>query len=163
VSRITTFAIGFALGAICGAALMLSAAPGEAKSPKPVAEAPAPRLLLSDPRGCDATLLTTLAGRVLSLAVGSAHASDIVPTRDDSKFLLEIRFLPRDKVIDQCRAHGVWARMPGPRDMVGCALFYQDREPKQCVVIVPEPKYVDDQNTLALGHEILHCARGRYH
>jgi hypothetical protein len=32
-----------------------------------------------------------------------------------------------------------------------------------CVIYVPRPKYVDDQATLSLGHEILHGTHGDFH
>lgn len=32
-----------------------------------------------------------------------------------------------------------------------------------CLLFVQRPESVDDRNTLALGHELLHCLAGQYH
>ena len=34
---------------------------------------------------------------------------------------------------------------------------------EKCEVHFIEPRFTDDQNTLTLGHEVLHCIRGSYH
>ena len=46
----------------------------------------------------------------------------------------------------------------------GCALFmrYQNGT-SDCEVNIVQPKYVDDEHTLTLGHEVLHCVYGLYH
>jgi len=33
----------------------------------------------------------------------------------------------------------------------------------ECEIHVVEPKYVDDEETVTLGHELLHCLYGSYH
>lgn len=32
-----------------------------------------------------------------------------------------------------------------------------------CEIFIVRPKNIDDENTLTLGHEVLHCLYGRYH
>ena len=92
----------------------------------------------------------------------TAHAETVVPTRDDSTFSLEIRFMSRSAALEACKNLGAWSgSQPRGNATVGCNLFYPDSH--RCVVIVPEPTEVDDIATTVLGHEVLHCARGRYH
>jgi hypothetical protein len=83
------------------------------------------------------------------------------PTRDDPKFSLEVKFMSRRAAIEECARLGAWRDGKMPKREGGCALFYLDRQ--HCVVIAPEIQDVDDAATAVLGHEVAHCALGRYH
>lgn len=89
----------------------------------------------------------------------------IKPAREMDTFTLRVVMLERDKVAKTCVALGAWpAEVAGKaikhRDL-GCAVTRVDA--KDCTVYVPRPLYVDDEATTVLGHEVLHCALGRYH
>ena len=46
----------------------------------------------------------------------------------------------------------------------GCALFmHRPNGTSDCEVHIVHPSYVDDEETLTLGHEVLHCVYGLYH
>ena len=40
---------------------------------------------------------------------------------------------------------------------------WDKEEPYQCEIHIKPPKYVDDDDTLTLGHELAHCLYGSYH
>lgn len=60
-----------------------------------------------------------------------------------------------------------------PHSRYGFAIWYEWRdadgnlvekdEEKVCEIHILEPKYIDDEATLTLGHEMLHCLYGSYH
>ncbi len=87
--------------------------------------------------------------------------TDWHPTRDNPRFSLEIRFMSKRAAIEECARRGAWKDGRTPTREGGCALFYLDRD--HCLVIVPEIEDTDDQATAVLGHEVAHCAKGRYH
>src|SRR4051812_10294845 len=90
--------------------------------------------------------------------------ADWQPTRDTRDFTLEVRILSRRQAVEECSRLGAWPAGVLPKREGGCALFYPDRQPvPHCVVIVPEPGDTDDAATLVLGHEVMHCVKGRYH
>lgn len=49
----------------------------------------------------------------------------------------------------------------GISDHLGFAIW--SPQDHKCEVHFIEPKFIDDNNTLTLGHEVLHCIRGSYH
>lgn len=56
--------------------------------------------------------------------------------------------------------HG-FALWPEWRDVDGNAV--NDGGKWTCDVHILEPKYIDDERTLTLGHEMVHCIYGSYH
>lgn len=56
-----------------------------------------------------------------------------------------------------------------PTGLEGFAVWYEwkNQEPEnaehECIIHTVEPRRVDDNNTLTLGHEMLHCLYGSYH
>lgn len=46
-------------------------------------------------------------------------------------------------------------------DHLGISIYSPDDN--QCMVFSLKPRYVDDERTLTLGHEILHCIYGEVH
>lgn len=61
---------------------------------------------------------------------------------------------------DPDRRHG-FAQWPEWRDKDGNAV--NDGGKWTCDIHVIEPKYIDDEPTLTLGHEMVHCIYGSYH
>lgn len=104
----------------------------------------------------------------LPVATGNADVYgfggvDYHPTRNDARFTLELVFVSKARAIEMCKDLGVWGGRT-PKSEAGCAIFYPDRQPiPHCRVIVPEPVDTDDAATAVIGHEVLHCAKGRYH
>lgn len=92
-----------------------------------------------------------------------AGAQQLVKDRADSiEFSLKVVFMPAQAAFEYCKSMGVWPDVVvRPRKAVGCNLYYPDS--KRCVVVTPEPTQIDDDKTLNLGHEVLHCVKGRYH
>ena len=89
----------------------------------------------------------------------------IKPQREMDTFTLRVVMLEPDQVVRTCVGLGAWpAQVAGQaakhRDL-GCAVTRVDA--KDCTVYIPRPLYVDDDRTTVLGHEVLHCAIGRYH
>jgi hypothetical protein len=80
--------------------------------------------------------------------------------RHDTSFTLHVLFMPPERAAATCADYGVNETVPN-RVERGCTLFHMDT--MECEVIVPVPERLDDQRTLILGHEVLHCAFGRYH
>lgn len=95
----------------------------------------------------------------------SAHADDeIKPTRNDQSFTVELRVMKPADAVAECKRLNAWGDATVPRNYVGgCNVVYIDRTPKHCILIVPSPRFVDDEATTVWGHELTHCAFGRYH
>ena len=70
----------------------------------------------------------------------------------------EIHNLPRDH---KTNIQG-FAQWPEFRDPNGNPIV-DDTKPLTCVIHTIKPKKIDDEATLTLGHEMLHCIIGSYH
>lgn len=104
---------------------------------------------------------------VLSLALLSCvePGERVAQQREVLEFPLRIVPLPKAQLVAQCVKLGAWpadtAEKASKRRDLGCASFNLDTH--TCTVYVPLSTTVDDQATTVLGHEVMHCAYGRYH
>lgn len=100
----------------------------------------------------------------IALAFGVV-AEPVVPTRNESAVKVEVIFHDEPRsAVRTCHALGAWPGLTLEqvlRREAGCAAYYRDTN--TCIVHVPRPVNVDDNATTILGHEVLHCFRGRYH
>ncbi len=101
-----------------------------------------------------------------SLLVASCFASDYAPERHVNTIKdVKIVMQSRERTIESCRELGARVNVQHP----GCAnadvLTYADGriEIKSCTIYAVEPRDVNDDSTLFVGHELLHCIRGHYH
>lgn len=101
----------------------------------------------------------------LLAACTPSEGEKVQPKRQMEEFTLKVVMLHRQQVVDTCVRLGAWpaahAQAAAKNRPVGCAVAYPDE--KRCTVYVPRPLFVDDQNTMVLGHEVLHCVIGPYH
>lgn len=103
-----------------------------------------------------------------ALVAAPALAEPVKPTRSDREFTVKLTLVQsvEDGAV-ACELIGApWdghklalAKRRGTP--VGCAKFNLDT--KVCEIVAPMPRELDDERTRTLGHELLHCAVGRYH
>ena len=106
-----------------------------------------------------------IAGLILLILLGCVQGEKVTPTREMESFTLHVVMLEPDEVVQTCIRLGAWpadeANAAAKHRHLGCAVARLDA--KECTVYSPRPVTVDDQSTTVLGHEVLHCAFGRYH
>lgn len=89
----------------------------------------------------------------------------VQPKRELTSFTLRVVMLSRDAAAQACIDLGAWpsdqAEAAVKNRHLGCAVMRHDAN--ECTVYVPRPLVIDDEATTVLGHEVLHCALGRYH
>lgn len=106
-----------------------------------------------------------LAGALCTLPAYAAEP--VEPTRDLTNFNLTIVWMAPRQVAERCAGLGAWggnaalAVRVADRQPIGCAVAHHAEA--RCTVYVSKPEHVDDARTTVLGHEVLHCAIGRYH
>lgn len=96
---------------------------------------------------------------VLAVFHTAVRAEDIIPTRNEDEVVVRLLLGTRIHVKSECERLGVKFQSEG-----GCAITYTDTTPKLCVVWATLPESTEDHERLEiLGHELLHCFKGRYH
>lgn len=106
---------------------------------------------------------------LLDFLVVRAEAGELHPTRDNSKFKVEVHLFDSLKEVHAaCQARNVpWEFTPRANTPAGCAVFHLDPDPADglhlCEIFAPRPGVLDDARTTVLGHELYHCAAGIYH
>jgi hypothetical protein len=85
-------------------------------------------------------------------------------TRETTKFTVALHFDTQEHVLAICNGLKAWGptpKAPVKGHSIGCNAF--DTDTGVCDVYTPRPKFVNDDATLNLGHEVLHCYGGAYH
>lgn len=96
----------------------------------------------------------------------------VVPTFDRSGLVMSVQINVYDtlgEVEEVYRQVHDLHRTQELAGLQGFAVWYEypngkpNDEPYECTIHVARPGRVDDNNTLTLGHEMLHCIYGSYH
>jgi hypothetical protein len=110
-----------------------------------------------------------LASLVCALSAGSAVAGDLVkPTIDVSDLRVVVRRLSAVELASLQRQHGLRIDRRDIRQGRGFSILKRNIESGAftCEIYLPadqRPRIVDDEATLTIGHELLHCLLGDYH
>ena len=124
---------------------------------------------LSPPLMCRATLAAiALAQSIVGASVYAAET--IKPTLDVCDMRVMVSYVSVDELLTLQRKHGANVDLrdlrQGHRD--GFSILRTNRETgvRTCEIYLAaaqRPRVRDDQGTLTLGHELLHCMLGAYH
>ena len=105
--------------------------------------------------------------------LGSCEQGEQVePTFDRSGLIVETKVKVHDRLRDMHNAYKDVHNLPNSHDLTGLqgfAVWYEFPNGKPsdelytCEIHIVRPSRVDDNNTLTLGHEMLHCIYGSYH
>jgi hypothetical protein len=97
-------------------------------------------------------------------------AEALAPTLDIDDVRVIVRFVSPVELMTLQRAHGANVDRRDLRQdhRHGFSILRTHRETgaRTCEIYLPtsrRPRFVDDQGTLTLGHELLHCMLGSYH
>ena len=111
---------------------------------------------------------------VLAAALFAAPAAPggelIKPTLDFKDLHVVVTYVSTGELVNLQRQHGAQIDLREIRQDYrrGFSILKRDRETGalRCEIYLPndqQPRAVDDEGTLSLGHELLHCMRGDYH
>ena len=112
--------------------------------------------------------LVTLA---LALLAGPVRSGErLEPTIDLSDMRVVLAYVSTGELVNLQRKHGANIDLRDVRQnhRHGISILKTDRRTgaRTCEIYLPadkRPRQVDDQGTLILGHELLHCMLGSYH
>jgi len=109
----------------------------------------------------------------VSLAVVQrpAHGGEVLkPTLDISDMRVTVSYVSTGDLVNLQRKYGAHIDLREIRQDYrhGFSILKTNRETgaRTCEIYLPNdqrPREVDDEATLSLGHELLHCMRGDYH
>jgi hypothetical protein len=112
-------------------------------------------------------------GLAVSLAVVQrpAQGGEVLrPTLDISDMQVIVTFVSTGELVNLQRKYGAHIDLREIRQDYrhGFSILKTNRETgaRTCEIYLPvdqRPREVDDEATLSLGHELLHCMRGDYH
>ena len=104
------------------------------------------------------------------LAPPALGAEALRPTVDFSDMHVVVKYVSTGELANLQREHGVGFNLREVRQSHrhGFSILKRNRETGAltCEIYLPNeqrPRDVDDEATLSLGHELLHCMRGDYH
>lgn len=110
---------------------------------------------------------------ILAAALGTApgaRGEALKPTLDVNDMRVVIRYVSTSELVILQRRYGVNVDQRDVRQSHrrGFSILKTHRETgaRTCEIYLPEaqrPREVDDEGTLSLGHELLHCMHGDYH
>jgi hypothetical protein len=109
-----------------------------------------------------------------ALLAQHSWANEVIkPTLDVQDMRLVIRYVSTGELVQLRQSHGGHIDLRDLRDvrqetLHGFSILRTNRETgaRTCEVYLPNkrrPEKVDDDGTLTLGHELLHCMLGDYH
>jgi hypothetical protein len=110
-----------------------------------------------------------LASLVCALSAGSVIGGELIkPTIDVSDLHVVVRRLTPVELANLQRQHGLRIDRRNIRQGRGFSILKQNVETGAftCEIYLPadeRPRLVDDNATLTIGHELLHCLIGDYH
>jgi hypothetical protein len=103
-------------------------------------------------------------------ATPALGSEPIKPTLDFADFRLVVAYVSTNELMDLQRRHSVLPELRDVRQSSRHGFSILKRDQKTglvtCEVYLPNakrPRLVDDDGTLTLGHELLHCMLGDYH
>lgn len=117
-------------------------------------------------------LLATLFLCTVLLLNGCEQGEHMEPTFDRTGSVVNVTVEIHDTVRQVQDRYRQVHNLPRSHDLTGLqgfAVWYEwpSGEPENteytCDIHVVQPRRVDDNNTLTLGHELLHCIYGSYH
>ena len=91
---------------------------------------------------------------ILCLFLSGCGGEYVKPTH--YKEVTKIVWIRTDDPDTMCRQ---WYSSLPEQNVLGCAYWNKDT----CWVVAPQIRYIDDDNTMTLGHEVGHCFLGNYH
>ncbi len=104
---------------------------------------------------------------VLFVAALSARAEPVAPSLDITAVRVEIVWARTNAEIDAARkrydADVRDRHRKVPQTPEGFSVLVRRGDEMVCRLFVLQPERVDDERTLALGHELAHCLLGAYH
>ena len=111
-----------------------------------------------------------LIATALGAAAATAFAQTIKPTLDINDMRVVIQFVSIGQITNLQRRFGANVDQKDLRQehRRGFSILktYPETGARKCEIYLPEeqrPREVDDDGTLSLGHELLHCMYGDYH
>jgi hypothetical protein len=106
----------------------------------------------------------------LGLVPGLAWSEQLKPTLDVSDMRIVVAFVSTGEIVALQRRYGANVDLREIRQSHrrGFSILKTNRETgaRTCEIYLPNeqrPLEVDDEGTLSLGHELLHCMYGNYH
>jgi hypothetical protein len=107
----------------------------------------------------------------LALLEGPVQGGEVMkPTLDVNDMRLVVTYVSTGELVILQRKYGAHIDLREIRQDYrhGFSILKTNRETgaRTCEIYVPNdqrPREVDDEGTLTLGHELLHCMRGDYH
>lgn len=121
------------------------------------------------PRDLGARLSLYASSLVSSLLAGAALSGEPVkPTTDINDLRVVVAHLSTVELANLQRRHGVRVDLRGIRRSHGFTIVKRNLKTGAltCEIYLPSdkrPSTVDDEATLTVGHEFLHCLLGEYH
>jgi len=110
---------------------------------------------------------------LLASALGTAPAAVgeiLKPTLDVNDMRVVVHYVSTDELTDLQRRYGanIDRRDIRQSHRRGFSILKTNRETgaRTCEIYLPadqRPREIDDEGTLSLGHELLHCMHGDYH
>lgn len=118
----------------------------------------------------DAALGLIFAGSLV-LPDGPVHGGEVLkPTLDLNDMRILVTYVSTGELVKLQRRFGANVDLREIRQDYrhGFSILKTNSETgaRTCVIYLPsaqQPREVDDEGTLTLGHELLHCMRGNYH
>ena len=106
-----------------------------------------------------------------ALCAGPVRGAELLkPTIDINDLRVVVTYLSTDQLVNIQHKYGSYVDRRDIRQSSrhGFSILRTNRETgaRTCEIYLPNekrPREVDDQATLSLGHELLHCMRGDYH
>jgi hypothetical protein len=107
----------------------------------------------------------------LALLEGPVQGGEMTkPTLDINEMRLVVTYVSTGELVNLQREYGAHIDLREIRQDYrhGFSILKTNRETgaRTCEIYLPndqKPREVDDEGTLTLGHELLHCMRGDYH
>lgn len=100
------------------------------------------------------------------LAARSAEAEDIEPTRNVQELRIRVQWIDNDSLRKAVYSEvtGVALEELRHKRVNGFSRFWTDKKGKHyCDIYADVPEEVDDRRVMTLGHELMHCFKGKYH
>jgi hypothetical protein len=110
-------------------------------------------------------------GLIFAGSLGPVHGGEVLrPTLDLSDMRVLVSYVSTGELVKLQRRFGANVDLREIRHDYrhGFSILKTNRETgaRTCEIYLPNeqrPRVVDDEGTLTLGHELLHCMRGNYH
>lgn len=81
-------------------------------------------------------------------------------SREVTAMYRQLHNIPRNNPMPEMLGFAMW---PEWRNQEGESASRPDDEAYECEIHTTQPRFVNDNATMTLGHELLHCVWGSYH